>query len=69
MRGIVPRPLAVEIEHTGLDGQQTITAFQDELARLAAHEIDHLHGRLYTSRMRQGVKPIPVEEYHGIRQP
>jgi hypothetical protein len=35
------------------------------MARLAAHEIDHLNGRLYTSRMRDGVRPIPVSEYRG----
>ena len=69
VRGLVARPLTVEVEHTGLDGQQRVTAFPYGLARLVAHEIDHLHGRLYTSRMREGVKPIPVEDYRGIGQP
>jgi hypothetical protein len=40
------------------------------LARLVAHEVDHLlSGRLYTSRMRDGVHPIPVEQYRGIGKP
>ncbi|MFI7126994.1 peptide deformylase [Nonomuraea sp. NPDC050153] len=69
VRGMVPRPLTLDVEHTCLDGQQKITAFPYGLARLVAHEIDHLNGRLYTSRMRDGVKPIPVEEYRGIGQP
>ncbi|MEV1005142.1 peptide deformylase [Nonomuraea sp. NPDC050202] len=69
VRGMVPRPLTLEVEHTTLDGQTKITAFPYGLARLVAHEIDHLAGRLYTSRMREGVKPIPVEEYRGIGQP
>jgi peptide deformylase len=69
VRGLVPRPLTLEVEHTGLDGHTTITALPYGLARLAAHEIDHLQGRLYTSRMREGVTPIPVEEYHGIGRP
>ncbi|MGP3965177.1 peptide deformylase [Nonomuraea sp. 3N208] len=69
VRGLVARPLTVEVEHTGLDGQQKVTAFPYGLARLVAHEIAHLHGRLYTSRMREGVKPIPVEDYRGIGQP
>jgi peptide deformylase len=30
-----------------------------------AHEVDHLHGTLYAERMRQGVEPIPVEQYRG----
>jgi hypothetical protein len=29
------------------------------MARLTTHEIDHLNGMLYTSRMRQEVRPIP----------
>jgi hypothetical protein len=28
-------------------------------------EVDHLHGALYRSRMRDGVDPIPVSEYRG----
>ena len=35
------------------------------MARLAAHEIDHLNGRRYSSRMRDGIHPIPVAEYRG----
>ncbi|MFI7642960.1 peptide deformylase [Nonomuraea sp. NPDC049400] len=69
VRGLVPRPLTLEVEHTTLDGQTKTTAFPYGLARLVAHEIDHLAGRLYTSRMREGVKPLPVEEYRGIGQP
>ncbi|MEU7458260.1 hypothetical protein [Streptosporangium roseum] len=33
------------------------------------HELDHLDGRLSTSRMRDGLQLIPVEEYRGIGQP
>ena len=35
------------------------------MARLVAHEVDHLNGRLYVSRMREGTRPIPVAEYRG----
>ncbi|MEV7359364.1 peptide deformylase [Kitasatospora sp. NPDC091276] len=35
------------------------------LARLIAHEIDHLDGLLYTDRMHPDVRPIPVEKYRG----
>jgi peptide deformylase len=69
VRGLVPRPLTLEVEHTTLDGQQKITTFPYGVARLVAHEVDHLAGRLYTSRMREGVIPIPVEEYRGIGRP
>ncbi|UNZ20600.1 peptide deformylase [Streptomyces sp. 891-h] len=65
VRGMVPRPLSISIEHTGIDGQKRITIFERGVARLVAHEVDHLHGMLYRSRMRPGVDPIPVSEYRG----
>jgi peptide deformylase len=46
VRGMVPRPLQIEIACTSLDGQQRILSLDTALARLAAHEIDHLGGLL-----------------------
>ena len=66
VRGLVPRPLRMEVEHTSLDGTKVITVFTDGLARLVAHEIDHLYGHLYTDRMRDDIHPISVEEYKDI---
>lgn len=65
VRGQVPRPLIIHVEHTNLAGHKKITIFERGAARLIAHEVDHLHGRLYTDRMRAGVSPIPVEQYRG----
>lgn len=65
VRGKVPRPLAISVEHQDVDGTERITIFERGLARLVAHEVDHLHGQLYRSRMREGVEPIPVSEYRG----
>jgi len=65
VRGLVPRPLVLHVEHQDIDGQRRITIFRRGDARLVAHEIDHLDGRLYTDRMRPGVSPIPVSEYRG----
>ena len=68
VRGLVPRPLALHAEHEDLGGQRRITVFHRGMARLAAHEADHLHGVLYTARMRPGVAPIPIAEYQGTGQ-
>jgi len=38
------------------------------MARLVAHEVDHLHGMLYRSRMTAGAKLIPVADYKGTGQ-
>jgi peptide deformylase len=65
VRGIVSRPLRIEVACTGLDGQQHVVSLDTAMARLVAHEIDHLHGLLYTSRMRPGIRPIQVAEYRG----
>jgi peptide deformylase len=69
VRGLVRRPRRLEVEHTALTGEPVISVFSDGPARLVAHEIDHLYGRLYFDRMRPGVKPISVREYKGIGLP
>ncbi|HEU5156674.1 MAG TPA: peptide deformylase [Streptosporangiaceae bacterium] len=69
VRGLVRRPLRLEIEHVTFAGEPVISVFSDGLARLVAHEVDHLYGRLYLDRMRPGVKPISVREYKGIGRP
>ena len=65
VRCMVPRSRRIEIEHQEVDGTRRITAFEDGVARLLAHEVDHLHGTLCRERMRSGVEPIPVSEYSG----
>ncbi|MFT9669254.1 peptide deformylase [Streptomyces rhizosphaericola] len=63
VRGLVPRPLKITVETITLTGETVTTMYDRGLARLIHHEIDHLHGLLYISRMGAGVEPIPVEEY------
>ena len=65
VRGLVPRPRWLEIGHQSSSGRRLVTRFELALARLVAHEVDHLHGVLYTDRMRPGVTPIGVDEYRG----
>lgn len=65
VRGLVPRPLWLDVETQLVTGQRIVTRFEFALARLVAHEVDHVHGLLYTDRMRPGVTPIGIEEYRG----
>ena len=65
VRGMVPRPLAIEVEHQDVDGTTRITTFERGMARLVSHEVDHLFGILYRDRMKPGVEPIPVSAYRG----
>jgi peptide deformylase len=65
VRGQVPRSHVIHVEHTAIDGAKKITVFERGVARLVAHEVDHLHGQLYTDQMRASVEPIPVDQYRG----
>lgn len=65
VRGLVRRPTRIEVAHQDVDGRSLVTGFRDGLARLVAHEVDHLEGRLYRERMAPGVEPIPVSRYRG----
>jgi peptide deformylase len=42
-----------------------IATFERAAARLWAHEIDHLDGKLYIDRMPPGRDTVPVERYRG----
>ena len=44
VRGLVPRPLRIDVEHARLGRHPRITSFEHGMARLVAHEIDHLRG-------------------------
>ncbi len=47
----------------------TVSAFDQALARLVAHEIDHLEGRLYVDRMSAEAPLVPVTEYQQTGLP
>jgi peptide deformylase len=65
VRGQVARPLRIIVAATGLDGTTASTVFENGLARLVGHEIDHLDGVLYTDLQPAGARLVPVEEYRG----
>lgn len=68
VRCLVPRPLVIHVEHTEVTGEKKITIFDRGIARLVAHEIDHLHGVLCRDHLAEGIQPIPVEQYRGTGQ-
>jgi peptide deformylase len=68
-RGLVPRPMVIELEHETLDGTRTVTTFTQAMARLVAHEVDHLGGLLYPDRMPADGTLIPVEQYDEQGRP
>lgn len=69
VRGLVSRPLVIAVQSRGWDGTDSLIRLDHARARLAAHEIDHLQGRLYTDRLSPGARPVPVTEYRGSGTP
>ena len=69
VRGLVPRPLVIDVRHQLPDGSIVVTRFDRAVARLVAHEIDHLDGVLYTDRMPHGAPLIPIDEYSATGLP
>lgn len=65
VRCLVPRPLVLHVEHQDVTGDRRITIFERGIARLVAHEIDHLHGILCRDHLEDGDQPVPIEQYHG----
>jgi peptide deformylase len=69
VRGLVVRPLWIDVESELLNGKRVVARYEHGVARLIAHEIDHLHGRLYVDRMRPGTQTVPVEDYPETGHP
>lgn len=67
--GRLARPRRLEIAYQSPDGTPATVVCRDSLARLVAHEIDHLDGRLYPDRMAPGRQIVPVEADPETRAP
>jgi peptide deformylase len=68
-RGIVQRPLRIDVEHARFDGTRVVASFERAMARLVAHEIDHLEGCLYVDRMNAESNLVPVAHYRQTGRP
>ncbi|GAA1311745.1 peptide deformylase [Saccharothrix xinjiangensis] len=68
VRCLIPRPMQIHVEHTDITGKKKITVFDRGMARLVAHEVDHLHGTLCHDHLPEGRHPIPIEQYRGTGQ-
>ena len=69
VRGLVSRPLLVEVEHEAPTGVRTVSTYRQAMARLVVHEVDHLGGLLYSDRMPSDGRLTPIEEYQAHGEP
>ncbi len=67
-RGLVSRPLDLEVAYQSVDGKERVTTVNHAMARLVAHEIDHLNSILYKDLMPRGRKLLTYEEYKQKKQ-
>jgi peptide deformylase len=65
VRGVVERSQWIEVEYIDLQGKIQRQRFQDFVARIFQHELDHLQGLLFTDLV-QPKDLISEEEYQKI---
>jgi peptide deformylase len=61
--GTVSRPNYVKVQAQDLKGRTFIVEAEDYLARAIQHEIDHLHGILFTSMVLKYIKEEDIEGF------
>ncbi|WIX91350.1 peptide deformylase [Amycolatopsis sp. DG1A-15b] len=59
VRGQVPRPHIIHVEHTTIDGTTKITVFERGIARLVAHEVDTCTARSTPTACARTYSPSP----------
>lgn len=69
VRGLVARSLRLTVECALPSGERIRVSYEQAVARLVAHEVDHLEGRLYTDRMPADAPLVPVTQYEQTGQP
>ncbi len=66
VKGNVKRPERVNIQAYDLDGQAVDLTVDGLLARVVQHEVDHLHGVLFTDRLSETGKMAVREEMEEL---
>lgn len=68
MAGMVNRYNTIQYRAYDINGRLVEGVAKGFLARIIQHEIDHLYGILYTDRITDPGKIIPMEEYRAMRK-
>lgn len=67
-RGRVPRARRIRLRSLDLhSGEIRIREYEDFIARVFQHELDHLEGILFPDRLEEGEDLVSEEEYRKIR--
>lgn len=66
IRGLVPRYKSIDVEFTDRTGEKIIKTFDDFVARIFQHELDHLNGMVFLDRLQSNNDIITEVEYQKI---
>lgn len=66
IRGFVPRYKSINVQYTDRKGEKIIKQFDDFVARIFQHELDHLNGMVFLDRLESNNDIITEVEYQKI---
>lgn len=66
IRGLVPRHKTIKVKYFTRDGEEVEREFEDFVARIFQHELDHLDGIVFLDRMESNKDIITEREYHRL---
>lgn len=66
IRGLVPRHRSIKTRYTTRDGKIEERQFDDFVARIFQHELDHLNGVVFLDRMESSREIITEKEYQRM---
>jgi peptide deformylase len=64
----VERPALVRVRYVDIEGNQREEDFQDLLATVVQHEIDHLNGVLFIDHLSRLKRDVLVKKYHKAQR-
>lgn len=65
IRGLVPRYREIEVEYLDRQGQTQRQVWQDFVARIFQHELDHLEGKVFVDRVESTADLMTEREYQA----
>ena len=66
IRGLVPRHKLVRVKYLTRDGEEVEREFEDFVARIFQHELDHLDGIVFLDRIDSNHEIITEKEYQKL---
>ena len=66
VRGLIPRYTEIEVEYFDVEGNLQSSHFNNFIARIYQHELDHLDGILFIDRLESSEDQFTEKEYQEI---